>query len=146
MPEIAAKVNGKEISKKINITDKDCSVFYIKPQVKLFLNSDKTKGLFGDGKYKLLRAVERLGSIQKAADELGRGYRKAWGDIRRAEDGLGHSLVKKVRGGAAGGSTELTAFGKKLLRGWEKYNFDMNKHMSKSYNKYIVDIISQKNK
>ena len=39
--------------------------------------------VLGGGKTALLMAVDRLGSIQRAADEFGMSYRHAWGVIKK---------------------------------------------------------------
>ena len=109
---------------------------------KLFISSEKVDGLFGDGKWRLLKSVEKHGSIQKAADELGRSYRKAWGDIKRAEEGLGRQLVIKLRGGTNGGSTQLTDFGLQLLGAWKKYRSEVKSGMTKSYKKHLNNIVA----
>ncbi len=109
---------------------------------KLFISSEKVDGLFGDGKWKLLKAVEKHGSIQKAADELGRSYRKAWGDIKRAEEGLGRQLVIKIRGGTSGGSTQLTDFGLQLLKAWKSYRAEVKSGLKKAYKKHVHRIVA----
>ena len=37
---------------------------------------------FGEGPYRLLRLIEREGSISKAASSMGLSYRKAWTILR----------------------------------------------------------------
>ena len=113
----------------------------MEPRVRLFLFNIGAEGLFGDGKWELLAEVERQGSIQRAAEILGRGYRKAWGDIKRTEQGLGRRLVKKTRGGPLGGSTELTEFGHELLDAWGKYRAEVMSCMNDAYNRYIRGIV-----
>lgn len=49
----------------------------------------------------LLRAVDRLGSLQHAAGELGLSYRHAWGLLKRWEAGVGEALLHSVRGKGA---------------------------------------------
>ena len=105
----------------------------MRPHVKLFISSKSVQGAFGQGKYRLLNAVREKGSLQKAAKGLNRSYRKAWGDIRRAEQGLGRRIVKRFRGGSKGGRMELTAFGLRLLRAWESYEANINKAVRKHY-------------
>ncbi len=109
----------------------------MKPYNKLFLSSNNITGSFGNGKWHLLNAVKKHGSIQKAATELGRSYRKAWGDIKRAEEGFQQKIVTKVRGGKDGGSTILTDFGLELLKQWELYRRAVKKDVDKLYKKYI---------
>ncbi|MBP1715947.1 MAG: putative transcriptional regulator, ModE family [Deltaproteobacteria bacterium] len=62
----------------------------------------------GDGKVRLLKLVERHGSIQKAAQENGMSYRHAWGAIRKMEMRSGMKLVETRAGGKAGGGASLT--------------------------------------
>jgi molybdate transport system regulatory protein len=113
----------------------------MEPHAKLYILSGKDEGLFGDGKWSLLMAVREQGSIQEAARELGRGYRKAWGDIKNAEEAFGRTIVKKTRGGAAGGATELTEFGIHLLDAWEKYRTEVSSCMSGAFKKHMKPIL-----
>lgn len=69
--------------------------------------------LFGLGRVQLLQAVARLGSLNKAAAELGMSYRAAWGRIKRTEEALGRSVVQKVRGRKG---YILTPLGEDLVR------------------------------
>lgn len=59
----------------------------------------------------LLHALARQGSISAAARELGLSYRHVWGELKRWEGELGHTLVVWEKGQAA----RLTEFGTKLL-------------------------------
>ena len=113
----------------------------MKPGIKLFLHDADVGGFFGDGKYQLLLAVREHGSLQEAAKSLGRGYRKAWGDIRKAEKALGRKLVKRLRGGRAGGSSELTEFGINLLDAWKKYSVSVHDGIDKAYERYLRELI-----
>lgn len=113
----------------------------MKPNAKLFISSPEVDGLFGEGKWRLLNAIKKHGSIQKAANELGRSYRKAWGDIKRAEEGLGRQLVTKLRGGTNHGSTQLTDFGQQLLKGWEKYRNEIHSCIKQAYGHHLKKIV-----
>ena len=115
----------------------------MKPRVKLYISSKEVDGAFGEGKYRLLRAVHKCGSIQKAADSLDRSYRKAWGDIKRAQEGLGCELVYKTRGGKSGGSTQLTDYSIKLLDAWERYRDDARAKVEQCYNKHLKKILEK---
>lgn len=74
--------------------------------------------LIGSGRAGLLRAVERTGSINAAAKELGMDYRRAWGLIDSMEKRLNFKLVVRRRGGSAKG-TSLTAEAYRLLELYE---------------------------
>jgi molybdate transport system regulatory protein len=113
----------------------------VKPQAKLYLAAGTIEGAFGGGKWRLLDAVRREGSIQRAAESLGRSYRKAWGDIRRAEEGLGRRLVVRSRGGPGGGRTVLTEFGIKLLAAWDQYHSSVIEGVHRSYQEHLAPVI-----
>lgn len=92
------------------------------PGLKLWVSLDG-KGVFGKGKWLLLDAVKREGSLQAAARTLGISYRKAWGDLRETEKELGIPLLKHHRGGPEGGSSALTEAG---LLWWREYGRLLN--------------------
>ncbi|MBN1884746.1 MAG: LysR family transcriptional regulator [Candidatus Krumholzibacteriota bacterium] len=113
----------------------------VRPRLKLYLRASGEEGLFGDGTVQLLSAVRERGSIGDAARSLGRGYRKAWGDIRRAEAALGRTLVETSRGGPGGGSTVLTPFGRQLLAAWDGYREEVSSCMGKAYTLYLETLV-----
>ncbi len=115
----------------------------MQPHGKLYLSAKNGKGLFGDGKYQLLKAIQEHGSIQVAAQKLGRSYRKAWGDIRSSEKEFGRALVIKTRGGKCGGSTVLTDFGSVFIKKWEKYKSAVESCMAKSFDKFLKQLVSK---
>jgi len=69
----------------------------------------------------LLQAVDRLGSIRKAAAELSLSYRYAWGLVKEAEQRLGAPLLVRSIGGATGGGAELTEAARDLLTRYEQF-------------------------
>ena len=62
----------------------------------------------------LLRAVDEAGSLNAAAEELGRSYSRAHKRLTELEGELG-PLVERERGGAGGGGSALTAGARDLL-------------------------------
>jgi len=112
------------------------------PRLKLFLSSARTDGAFGDGKWRLLDAVRREGSIRQATAALGRSYRKAWGDIKRAEEGLGRQLVVTSRGGAGRGSARLTPFAEQLLAAWGTYRSEVRRMADDAYQRLVAPVLS----
>ncbi len=63
-------------------------------RVKLWLE-EAEKVLFGEGRLKLLQAVEEAGSLAGAARLLSMSYRAAWGRLKASEERLGFALVEK---------------------------------------------------
>ena len=73
--------------------------------------------VLGGGKTKFLLTVDRLGSIQRAADEFWMSYRHAWGAIKKIEQRAGFKMVETKLGGKAGGGARLTSKGKTFVKG-----------------------------
>ncbi|MFO7914996.1 MAG: LysR family transcriptional regulator [Candidatus Krumholzibacteriales bacterium] len=115
----------------------------MKPGIKLYIQTEEGEGLFGDGKFRLLRMIDESGSIRQASRELSRGYRKAWEDIRRLEEKIGRQVVKRSRGGCGGGSAELTEFGKRMVRAWERYRNEVCRGAENSFRNHIESIIKK---
>ena len=63
----------------------------------------------------LLQALERTGSINKAAQAVGMQYRTAWQKICRLGNLLPYPLLSKRIGGSGGGGSVLTEEGRQLL-------------------------------
>ncbi len=73
------------------------------------------KPAIGPGKFMLLDAINRTGSISAAARELGLSFKKAWLMIHELENALGKSIVESHRGGSEKGQSKLTDLGLDLL-------------------------------
>ena len=114
----------------------------IKAKFKLWLSTKKAEGVFGDGKWRLLKAIESTGSLKAASTMLGISYRKAWGDLKKAEQHLGVKLVERERGGNKGGRTGLTKEGKKWVRAYGEFRKDIEGAVAKAHKKHI-EVIPQ---
>jgi molybdate transport system regulatory protein len=107
---------------------------------KLWLSTEDAEGVFGDGKWRLLRSIDAKGSLRAASQSLHISYRKAWGDLRKAERYLNVPLVEKRRGGIQGGRTELTKQGKKWVDAYTRFRSDIEKATEKAYEKHIREL------
>jgi molybdate transport system regulatory protein len=67
----------------------------------------------------LLRTIDDAGSLNAAADALGRSYSRAHKRLARLEEAFG-SLVESHRGGTGGGGSALTDRGRALLVRFER--------------------------
>lgn len=87
----------------------------LEPRSKIWIeiNGDT---VLSDWRMALLEAVERAGSLAKAAEDMGVPYRSAWQKIKESEERLGIRLINTHCGGAEGGSSELTEAAFDLLR------------------------------
>jgi molybdate transport system regulatory protein len=87
----------------------------MKVRMKVWLE-DNNQPVFGEGRQRLLEAICRYGSINRAAKELGLSYRKAWSSLTAMEQRLGFKLLERRTGGDSGGGSCLTAEGHDFLR------------------------------
>jgi molybdate transport repressor ModE-like protein len=76
--------------------------------------------IIGMGREKLLREIEKTGSIKKASENIGISYKKAIEYIKAMEKRTGKKIVETFRGGANKGGAKLTPFAKKLLKDFEE--------------------------
>ena len=107
---------------------------------KLWLSAVSGEGIIGEGQYHLLRAIEGNGSLKAAAEELGTSYRKAWGDIRKAEELLGFDLTDKHRGGKDGGKSILTNKAINLLEAYDALHKKMDSAIEDAYEEFKEQI------
>lgn len=104
----------------------------LKANCRIWLYSADAPGVFGDGKVRLLTEIVATGSLRKAAANLGISYRKAWSDLAKAESCLGIDLIIRKRGGAAGGSTQLTSQGLQVIAAYKKFQAHVIKELEYS--------------
>jgi molybdate transport system regulatory protein len=74
---------------------------------------------FGQRDAALLRAIHREGSLNKAANTLGRSYSRAQRRVVELEDAFGQ-LVDRQRGGSGGGGSSLTDAADELLAEFDR--------------------------
>ena len=94
--------------------------------------------VLGGGKTALLLAVDRFGSIQRAADEFGMSYRHAWGVIRRIEKRAGFKVVDTKLGGREGGGAQLTPKGKVFINRVDFLLTDLHEVVEKRFKQKSV--------
>jgi molybdate transport repressor ModE-like protein len=88
---------------------------------KIQFTDDDGNKFFGEGPLRLLRCVERTGSLRAAAIEMEMAYSKASRLLKQAEANLGFPLTQRSTGGKDGGGSVLTPEGKRWLRQYEAY-------------------------
>ena len=103
-----------------------------------FFNEDGEK-FFGEGPARLLRGVERTGSLRAASNEMNMAYTKALKLIKNAEAALGFPLTVSTVGGRSGGGSRLTAEGAAWLERYEKYRDACIQANRKLYEEHFPD-------
>lgn len=92
---------------------------------KIWIEDADGKMVFGSGRLRILKAIEKTGSIHAAAKELKMGYRAIWGRIHATEERLGAQLLEKRIGGAAGGGSCLTPLAEELVHAFTRLQQDI---------------------
>ncbi|HOP86062.1 MAG TPA: LysR family transcriptional regulator [Syntrophorhabdaceae bacterium] len=105
---------------------------------------DSNGKAFGEGPYRLLKLVEKTGSLHKAAQEMGMSYRKAFDIIQRAESRLGMVFLVRKIGGESGGGSKLTDEGRAFMKVYEEFKRELAETMEKIYVKYFESPLKDK--
>ncbi len=94
--------------------------------------NEKNEAVFGDGLAELIEEIDKYHSILAAAENMHMSYRYALHRITLAEERLGQLLVTRVRGGAkGGGSSEVTDFGRNLVKRYRNAQAELDKILKK---------------
>jgi len=93
----------------------------MKPAVKVLILDDDGNKIFGEGPFRLLKAVEETGSLRQAAITMEMAYTKARKLLLNAEKGFGVRLVIPTTGGSHGGGSKLSQEAKEILEKYEIY-------------------------
>jgi molybdate transport system regulatory protein len=80
----------------------------------LWIHRRQSEFLGGD-RIILLEKIDELGSITKAAKDVGISYKTAWDTVNTINNLAEKPLVDRSAGGKGGGGTSLTAEGKKVI-------------------------------
>ncbi len=94
----------------------------------IFINKDG-EGFFGQGRYRLLKLIDKHGSLSKAAKEMNMSYKTAWDHIQAINNLAQQPIVHTKTGGKDGGYTYLTEYGRKLIEHYE--------HIQREYQKFL---------
>ena len=82
---------------------------------------DGGEKFFGEGPARLLRGIEKTGSLRAAAMSMDMAYTKALKLMKHAEEALGFALLARTTGGKTGGGSTLTPEGSRWLWQYEAY-------------------------
>lgn len=99
---------------------------------KIWLEVDG-RPFLGDGRFRILSAIHRQGSINAASRQLGMSYRKVWAQLRDMEQTAPFSLLEKRTGGKNGGATHLTANALELLEKFSAMKAKVNSEADRCF-------------
>lgn len=112
----------------------------IHPEYKIWLATETGEGVLGDGKWKILKAIDQAGSLAAACEALGITYRHTWNDLKKVEKILGFALLQKSRGGQDGGHSVLTMEGIKLVNAFDQFHAQMDALMQQEFAKLLIQL------
>ena len=92
----------------------------------------------GRGRMSLLAAIDRWGSINRAAREVGIPYRKAWSHIKAMEKRFGIRLVECRAGGKGGGGARLAPEIRDFLSRYDEIEKDIRMAADKRFNELFL--------
>lgn len=110
----------------------------LEPSVKLCLERDGVR-FFGPGTRELLEGIRQQGSLRLSCEQMGVSYSKGRKMLRKLEEMLDVPVVQCVRGGTAGGSTELTEQGERLLREYEGFETHLRDYARASFHRFFAE-------
>lgn len=111
----------------------------MKGMIKTYLCDDEGQVFFGYGPMLLLEGVERSGSLNQAAKEMGMAYTKALGIMKRAEKAAGFPMLEKSIGGAGGGGSHITAEGRRMMERYRAYREACNREAKKLFEEFFAE-------
>src|SRR3989442_13987476 len=92
----------------------------MKPKLKVWVTFGEDLK-FGDGRARLLEAIEERGSLKQAAKAFEMSYRNAWGHLRELEHAAGFKFVERAAGGGPEAGTRLTETGKRVRQPYPQF-------------------------
>lgn len=97
------------------------------------------KPFLGNGRVKLLEAIDTEGSIAKAAASLKMSYKKAWGLVQSMNQQADKCLVEKQTGGKNGGGTRLTSEGRTLISKFKNLEIKSREFLQQELNNCCIE-------
>ena len=89
----------------------------------------------GAGLIWLMRRIDKLGSIQLAARDMGMSYAKAHRILKGLEAATGRKFLLCRRGGQDRGGTRLTPYASRFIADYNKLEEHLNVYARKTFNK-----------
>ncbi len=116
---------------------------HVRLNYKIWLSTEDEQGILGDGKWQILKAIEKHGSLKAATKALKITYRRTWGDLKKIEEMLGFSILEKERGGKDGGKSSLTPEGRKLVNAFDDFHKKVDAFVEEAFNEFKAHLNSE---
>ena len=90
--------------------------------------------LLGEGRVRLLKAIDECGSLSGASKQLNISYKKAWRLIDAVNKAAKKPVTTSSIGGVGGGGASLTPYGRDLVNVFETLNKNCWKFLDQQLN------------
>lgn len=110
-------------------------------RARFWIVTEAGEGYLGIGRITLLENIDRFGSINQAAKEMGMSYKKAWKLVEDMNKLTVEPLVLSEKGGRTGGGTMVTALGKAYIKQFHELDSRLRVFLeseSKSFDNIMV--------
>src|SRR2546425_13104614 len=108
------------------------SVTVVKPKLRVWVTFGEDLK-FGEGRARLLEAIEERGSLKQAAKAFEMSYRNAWGYLRELEHAAGFKFVERAAGGGPESGMRLTEPGKRFLARYRTVRSALEESMTRHF-------------
>ncbi len=78
--------------------------------------------LMGEGRVRLLKTIDKTGSLSKAAKQMKISYKKAWSLVYAVNKSAKKPVTIANVGGKGGGGVQVTPYGKDLIKAFDSIN------------------------
>ncbi len=112
----------------------------LKLKYKVWIETEQGTSILGEGKWKLLKAIQETGSLKEATEQMGLSYRKTWQNLINIEKKLGFAIIQKTRGGEKGGHTALTRKGNEVVAFFDKLYLEMDPAIKQKFDILLNDL------
>ena len=103
---------------------------------KIWIEDSRGKVIFGLGRYRILEAIRRTGSMHAAAKELHMSYRAVWMRVRSSEKRIGKVLIVRDGKGSC-----LTPFAENLMKQYRRLQSVVQTETDEVYESLITDFL-----
>ncbi len=110
----------------------------IRPVIGLSLAREKV--FLDEKRVMLLELVEETASVRSACQRMQISYSTGWNLIKVLESQLGTTLILRSQGGAKGGQSQLTPYGKDLALRYRRYMEELQEQADNLYQKYFGEV------
>ena len=92
---------------------------------------------FDSNCFKILKAVEQTGSLNKAAVQIDMSYVCALKTLRLSEERLGFTLLDRKTGGRGGGGSRLTSEAREFMTRYRSFTDEISKSVRHIQEKHL---------